>query len=99
MKKNINKLKIMSPVFIIALIFMSNSVLSVNENVSLTITNNCLEDPSVDFTYIYSDGVGIGGSTAFKINQDDLFIYIHAFANNQGGWNPESVTNADIIIQ
>jgi hypothetical protein len=57
--------------------------------------------PTLNFTYLVADGTGGGfGSTAFRVWDKDLTIFIEAFPNSTYcSWDPETVTEADLIIQ
>ena len=54
--------------------------------------------PWLNFTYLVADAVGFG-STAFRVNDGDLDIFIEAFPGTGTTWDPATVTKADIIIQ
>lgn len=55
--------------------------------------------PELNFTYLDHDAVSFG-STAFRVYDEDLVIFIEAFPNQTAcDWDPESIREADIIIQ
>ena len=54
----------------------------------------------MNFTYLDHDGTGSFGSTAFRVWDEDLVIFIEAFPNSTTcDWDPETITSADVIIQ
>ena len=56
--------------------------------------------PELNFTYLDHDGTNAFGSTAFRVWDDDLVIFIEAFPNSTAcDWDPETITRADVIIQ
>ncbi len=55
--------------------------------------------PSANFTYLIADGTNFIGSTAFRVDDGNLDIFIEAFPATGTTWDPASVTKADIIIQ
>ncbi len=57
-------------------------------------------NPQLNFTYLDHDGTGAFGSTAFRVWDEDLVIFIEAFPNSTTcDWDPETITSADVIIQ
>ena len=56
------------------------------------------DQPWLNFTYLVADAVGFG-STAFRIDDGTLDIFIEAFPASGTQWDPSTVTKADIIIQ
>lgn len=55
--------------------------------------------PSANFTYLIADGTNFIGSTAFRVDDGNLDIFIEAFPATGTDWDPASVTKADLIIQ
>ncbi len=59
-----------------------------------------IEDrPECNFTWLVADGTNFAGSTAMRIHDGDLNIFIEAFPATGTQWDPATVTDADIIIQ
>jgi hypothetical protein len=55
--------------------------------------------PECNFTWLVADGTNNFGSTAMRIHDDELNIFIEAFPGTGTSWDPSTVTDADIIIQ
>jgi hypothetical protein len=59
-----------------------------------------MAQPSCNFTYLNQDGTAFIGSTAFRVWDGSLDIFIEAFPAASGcQWKPKDVAKADIIIQ
>jgi len=57
------------------------------------------DDVQLNFTYLDHDAVSYG-STAFRVWDEDITIFIEAFPNVTAcDWDPETIDDADIIIQ
>ncbi|MCU0798292.1 MAG: PKD domain-containing protein [Candidatus Thermoplasmatota archaeon] len=55
--------------------------------------------PVLNFTYLNHDAAAFG-STAFRVWDDELVIFVEAFPNETACiWNPESIKRADLILQ
>ena len=54
--------------------------------------------PWLNFTYLVADSVNFG-STAFRVDDGDLDLFIEAFPASGTQWDPATDTKADIIIQ
>jgi hypothetical protein len=55
--------------------------------------------PEANFTYLQADGTNFIGSSAFRVDDGNLNIFIEAFPATGCQWPPSTVTDADIIIQ
>jgi len=59
-----------------------------------------MAQPSCNFTFLNADGTQFIGSTAFRVDDGNLDIFIEAFpAAATCQWPPSTVTKADIIIE
>ena len=59
-----------------------------------------MAQPWCNFTFLLADGTQFIGSTAFRVSDGDLDIFIEAFpAASTCAWPPKTVTKADIIIE
>jgi hypothetical protein len=87
-----------------ALVVLAVPILLLNSNgedieVGSPINSPFAAGPSLNFTFLDHDAVSFG-STAFKVFDDDLTIFIEAFPNVTAcDWDPETIKQADIIIQ
>lgn len=99
----------MSIVVILILSFSSIPIFYCGENGNhincyreFEVKNNRLrtdEQPDLNFTFLQADGTGgFAGSTAFRVDDGTLDIFIEAFPAAGCNWDPATVNKADIII-
>jgi PKD repeat protein/L-ascorbate metabolism protein UlaG (beta-lactamase superfamily) len=77
--------------------FLENTVKITSKDLDLT--RGSRSQPKANFTYLYADGTSAVGSTAFRVDDGNLDIFIEAFPASGTYWDPDSVTKADIILQ
>jgi len=88
-------------IFVLELVFLGSILpfgMAHTDEIPKDLYPGAREQPSLNFTYLIADAVGFG-STAFRIHEGNLDIFIEAFPGSGTQWDPASVTKADIIIQ
>ncbi len=91
---------VLSILFVVLLVVPATSGSGTNGTANDTLpTRDSRAGPQINFTYLNHDAANFG-STAFRVWDDDLVIFVEAFPNETACiWDPESIKEADLILQ